>query len=167
MSKPSFRERLVFDGTEGAIMDEARRYMLMRPEALMGMFRRLDGPARKQALEALAASVIEMGGNSARAYRAHGGGDPGTLLATVARTAPDLGWGMWEFDRAGTALHLTVRNSPFAAGYKAAPHPVCHAISGMMTAVSRLVFERDDITVTEMACAACGAPACRFEATAG
>ena len=88
MKRP-FRERLEFDGADGQVLDESRRYMLMRPEALMGLFRRLDDETRQRALDALAASVIEMGGDSARAYKVHGGGDVGALLSTVANTAPD------------------------------------------------------------------------------
>lgn len=163
MTTAPFRDRLAFDGAEGEIRDETRRYMLMRPAALMGMFRRLDDETRMQALEALAASVIEMGGDSARAYRAHGGGDAEVLQATVERTAPELGWGVWQFTRAGSRLSLTVHNSPFAEGHGSAPHPVCHAVAGMATAVARLVLDDDDATAVETACVACGVPACRFE----
>ncbi len=162
--KPPFRERLDFDGGNGQVLDESRRYMLMRPEALMGMFRRLDGENRRNALEALAASVIEMGGDSARAYKAHGGGDVDALLSTVANTAPDLGWGVWSFANNSGDIELTVRNSPFAAGYGSAAQPVCHAIAGMATAVARMVLDSDDVVARETECVACGAPACRFEA---
>jgi len=162
--KPPFRERLDFDGVNGQVLDESRRYMLMRPEALMGMFRRLDDEARQKALEALAASVIEMGGDSARAYKAHGGGDADALLSTVANTAPDLGWGVWSFARGTGGIELTVRNSPFATGYGSASQPVCHAIAGMVTAVGRIVLDKGDVIAREIECAACGAPACRFEA---
>lgn len=163
MTKVPFRERIAFDNANGAIQDESRRYMLMRPEALMGIFQRLDEDSRINALDALMASVLEMGGSSARAYRAHGGGDPAELLTTVAATAPDLGWGVWEFNRSDVRLELKVKNSPFAAGYGASPHPVCHAISGMASAVARLALGRDHILARETACVACGAPACLFE----
>lgn len=167
MTKPPFRDRLVFEAATGEIQDEGRRYMLMRPEALMGVFRLLDEHGRARALKALTASVVEMGGKSARAYRDHGPGYPEALLATVAATAPDLGWGIWEFNLNPARLQLSVRNSPFAAGYGASAHPVCHAISGMATAVARLALEREDIIAVETACSACGASACTFEAHLG
>lgn len=163
MKRP-FRERLEFDGADGQVLDESRRYMLMRPEALMGLFRRLDDETRQKALDALAASVIEMGGDSARAYKAHGGGDVGALLSTVANTAPDLGWGVWSFAHGPSGIELTVRNSPFAAGYGPASQPVCHAIAGMATAVGRMVMDSDEVIAREIECSACGAAACRFEA---
>ena len=54
--KAPFRQRLDFDSANGQVLDESRRYMLMRPEALMGLFRRLDDTGRRNAFEALAAS---------------------------------------------------------------------------------------------------------------
>ncbi|QPC86370.1 hypothetical protein GA830_06180 [Mesorhizobium sp. NBSH29] len=164
MTKVPFRDRLVFENDTGEIQDEGRRYMLVRPEALMGIFRLLGDDLRAEALDALAASVVEMGGKSARAYRDDGPGDPESLLSTVAITAPDLGWGIWEFSLNPAKLHLNVRNSPFAMGYGASVHPVCHAISGMATAVARLALNREDLVAVETACSACGAPACTFEA---
>lgn len=158
-----FRDRIAFDPARGEIRDETRRYMMMRPEALMGLFRRLEGPGRDAAFAALAASIVEMGGDSARAYRAHGGGDPARLLDTVAATAPDLGWGLWRFDPTTDGLRLEVTNSPFAVGHGPSDRPVCSAIAGMMTAVSRLVIG-ETAFAEEVACASCGAPSCRFEA---
>lgn len=163
---PPFRERLVWDGQKGEILDETRRYMLLRPEALMGLFRRLPDDARGPALEALGASIFEQGSDSARAYQAHGG-QGAQLARIVAETAPQLGWGIWSFEVAPEerpeTLVLTVRNSPFAMGMGYSNVPVCHAIAGMVRAVATLVFERP-ATAVETQCAATGAPFCRFEA---
>lgn len=162
MSSPSFKDRLTLDETLGAFMDQSRRYMLIRPEALMGMFRLLPAPERSMALEALAQSVTEQGGDSARAYRAMGG-DGDALLATVATTAPQLGWGLWHFGRVPGGITLEVTNSPFAAGYGPSPGPVCHAITGMLIAVAGMVQDLP-VHASETQCAATGAPSCRFEA---
>jgi uncharacterized protein len=163
MSKPPFRERLVFDGAKGAVFDETRRYMMLRPEALMGLFNRLAPEARQQALEAFGASIIELGRDSATAYLAHGGGDRDALLSTVATTAPDLGWGRWHFTKTGEDLTLTVHNSPFAAGFGRSDRPVCHAITGMLTSVASM-HAGTAKQARETTCAACGAPACVFVA---
>lgn len=158
----TFLARLRHDPATGAHYDETRRYMMIRPEALMGAFRRLPPDTRAAALEALGASILEMGSDSARAYAAMGGG--GLALAeTVARTAPELGWGVWAMQATPDRLDLTVTNSPFAAGFGPSDSPVCHAIAGMMQAVGGLVLGRP-AAARETACAACGAPACRFEA---
>ena len=159
----SFRERLFFDETEGAILDEDRRYILMRADALMGVFRRLSPAARAEAFSALEASIFEQGSKSARAYRALGQGDGAQLAHAVAATAPQLGWGVWTFDGQPDRLRLTVANSPFATAYGASQTPVCHSIVGMVRGVAGLVFERPAVA-REVACVAMGAPQCLFEA---
>jgi predicted hydrocarbon binding protein len=162
MSTASFRERLAFDDGNGALMDQTRRYMLIRPEALMGVFRRLPEPARRQALQAFAESIVEQGSDSARAYAAMEGGGP-ALARTVAATAPQLGWGIWTFNIGPDAIWLTVRNSPFAAGFGPSDTPVCHPILGMVEAVSTMILGRIS-QVRETDCAACGSACCHFEA---
>lgn len=163
MSAAAFRDRLAWDAATGEILDQTRRYMLIRPEALMGVFSRLPPQARRDALAALEASIFEQGSDSARAYRAMGGEGP-ALAHVVAATAPQLGWGTWRFDLSPQVIRLEVVNSPFAAGFGPAHAPVCHAIVGMLRAVASLVFERP-AQAHELACAATGAPTCRFEAT--
>jgi hypothetical protein len=159
---PSFRERLSFDADAGALMDQTRRYMLIRPEALMGVFRGLPEPVRTQALETFAASIVEHGSDSARAYVAMEGGGA-ALARTVAATAPQLGWGLWTIDVEPEIIRLSVRNSPFAVGFGPSATPVCHPIAGMLRAVATMIFGRA-AAVREIACAACGHETCRFEA---
>ena len=164
MSAPlPFRERLAFDEERGEIRDQSRRYLLIRPDALMGVFRRLPEPSRTEALQALADAIFEQGSDSARAYRVHHGADGEALAHLVADTAPQLGWGRWRFAFEDGRVELTVANSPFAAGFGRAEKPICHPIVGMLRAVSTVVFEREG-EARETECAACGAGECRFEA---
>jgi hypothetical protein len=113
---PTFRERISFDAAQGALMDQSRRYLLIRPEALMGIFRPLPEPERRQALEAFEESVVEQGSDRARAYAAMSG-DGEALARTVAETAPQLGWGVWDIHVEADLIRLAVRSSPFAAGF--------------------------------------------------
>ncbi len=158
----TFLKRLTVDATSGAWFDQTRRYMLIRPEALMGIFKRLPPPEQCIALAALEASIFEQGSDSARAYRAMGGeGD--ALMAVVAASAPELGWGTWAFAKDNRALRLTVRNSPFAAGFGPSAVPVCAAITGMLRAVSTLVLDAQT-QARELQCASMGGEDCIFEA---
>lgn len=139
------------------------RYLTLRADSLMGLFRRLDAPARRTALRALAESVAEHGGDSAARYRARDG-DAADGLSTIASQAAQLGWGDWHLSRVGDdELQLEVRNSPFAQGYGAADEPVCAAIAGMLQAVARLALGAA-VAASEHECAATGAAACRFRA---
>jgi len=146
-----FRERLRHEDAEGAIYDGDFRYMMIRTDALMGLFARLPVIERQAALEALGASVRERGKQSAQSYVA---GDRAALLATIEATAPELGWGVWQFAQEGDRLTLTVANSPFAAAAGFAG-PVCHAIVGMAASVGEIVLGVP-CRATETACAAGG-----------
>jgi predicted hydrocarbon binding protein len=162
------RDRLEFDSAEGAVRDGPRRYLLMRPDVLMGVFGRLEAPARAAALEAFAASAREQGGDSLRAYAASLGDDPRALLDATAAAAADLGWGRWSFRLDGERLHLEVANSPFAHGFVAAsaaapPAPVCAPIRGLLEAAAALAFG-GEAAAEETACAALGHRCCEFVA---
>ena len=157
---PTFRERLVWD--RGEIRDGDIRYLMIRPDGLMGMFARLTPQAREEALEAVCASITEHGAKSAGAYRAMGADDTPALLDVIVRTAPQLGWGEWSFTESGARrLELRVDNSPFADGFGSGDRPVCAPIRGMLTALAGMIFARS-VRVAETDCAACGAPSCLF-----
>ncbi|HEX2542220.1 MAG TPA: hypothetical protein VHM00_14185 [Caldimonas sp.] len=182
------RDRLVFDAEGGTVRDGARRYVLMRPDVLMGAFARLEPKARSMALDAFAASAEEHGGDSLAAYFASVGGDASALLDATAAAAADLGWGRWSFRRDGDGLRLTVTGSPFAHGFVAAAadgpaEPVCTPIRGLLAAAARLVLASraspgtagapaapaalgaaaaDRVDTEELACSACGHPCCEF-----
>lgn len=142
----------------------APRYLRLRADTLMGMFRHLPAPARTQALAALARSTAEAGGDSARRYAKAGASDAVALLAKIEKTATELGWGEWKFGkRNASRLALDVRDSPFAAGYGAADTAVCAPITGMLRAVAGMVLGAP-CEAREIACRARGARRCRFEA---
>ena len=144
----------VHDPELGEYRDGAIRYMMIRPDALMGMIAEMPEAMRPHAMEAFARAITRAGGHSARSYRAD------DLLRTIEETAPRLGWGIWTLRATDDGLALDVANSPFAAGAGASPHPVCAPIRGMLIAVGEMTV--GDVIVTETACAAMGAQCCRF-----
>ncbi len=166
---PALHERLFFDTARGAVLDDDRRYVLLRADVLMGIFARLDGAARDVALAAFGRSVAENGAGSVRAYRA-GAGGAAALLATIEDAAASLGWGRWRLDLgraddiAAPVLGLTVENSPFAAAAPPGTQHACHAIAGMLEALAGALWSCD-AEARETHCAASGAVgACRFVA---
>jgi len=163
MSKPRLLDRLFHDIAAGEIRDGDIRYVMLRTDALMGLFQRLPEPARQQALAALGDSIHENGGRSAAAYRA-GGAAGAALLDVIVETAPQLGWGSWTFtDRGPERLVLEVRNSPFVHGHGPSASPVCSPVAGMLRAVGGMVLD-GPVDVDESACAAQGGAVCRFVA---
>lgn len=167
MAEPGpLRERLAFDLERGEVRDGEVRYLLIRPDALMGIFRALEEPVRGEALAAFARSIREHGARSARKYQAMGADDGAKLLAAIEATAPQLGWGRWRFLEQGPeSVRLEVTNSPFAAGFGASEAPVCAAVAGMLEAVARLAFG-GRWHAAEEHCTAQGRERCRFIARA-
>jgi uncharacterized protein len=168
------RERLQYDSTHGALSDGPRRYLLMRPDSLMGALRALEPEVRETVFEALAQSVLRFGGDSLRAYAADAPGDAQALINTTVEAAADLGWGQWTVRRRGDALQVLVQHSPFAAGWLAADtrrqpraHQedgspvVCAPIRGLLAALAG-ALGWPTVRVQEMSCAAQGHADCRF-----
>lgn len=161
MSTSDLRGRLQW--REGAVLDGDVRYLLLRGDSLMGMFRRLPPAARRDALEAFADSVREAGGRSLDRYLATRPAESVDLPALLERNAATLGWGRWRLRRGPETLLLTVVNGPFAAAYGASDEPVCAPLRGMLAAIAERVLG-GGIVVEELACAACAAPACELRA---
>ena len=173
---PRLRERLHYDATRGALHDGPRRYMLLRPDNLMGALRTLDPATRETMFEALAQSTLRFGGDSLRAYAAEAPGDAQALIDATVGAAADLGWGLWTVRKRGEALQVLVQHSPFAAGWLASdtrkePRPdplrdpdspvVCAPIRGLLAALAG-ALGWSGVSVQEMSCAAQGHADCRF-----
>jgi predicted hydrocarbon binding protein len=166
MSPAPLRDRLQWDGVRGRVHDGPRRYLMMRPDVLMGAAVALDAAARAALFEALADSTRRHGGHSLRVYAEQAAGDPAALLGATAGAAADLGWGRWTLQRDGDGLSLEVHDSPFAAGWREAgggdaAGPVCAPIRGMLAALAELLLGAR-ARVAECRCAAVQPGPCRF-----
>ncbi len=159
----TFRDRLAYDADAGTYHDGAMRYIFLKPEALMGVVLQMPEDQRPAVLEAMARSIFLNGGKSAKSYEAAGATAAADLLAVICSTAGQLGWGKWSATLDDTALRLSVEGSPFAAAYGPSDTPVCAPITGMLRAVSGMVFGVPT-QVEELTCAAMSAPLCTFEA---
>lgn len=162
---PPFRERLDWNAVPGQVRDGAVRYMLIRPDALMGAIMRLSPDAREEMLLAFHASVLDFGGRSAGNYNKTANHP---LIEVVAATAPDLGWGTWTVAQGAANVRVAVTDSPFAAPLvdEAPAVPVvsaCTPITGMMSAVGT-IMAGSPVTAIETHCAARhGGAVCHFE----
>ncbi len=172
----ALRERLSWPAEGGRIQDGARRYLMMRPDVLMGALLRADPAVRSAMLEAFAASVAEHGADSLRAYAQSVGHDASALMRSTCEAAADLGWGRWQMSYSAGILTLDVEDSPFVAGWAqacaslpsragvATPQQVCAPILGMFTALVRQLGAEPS-QVHECRCAVSQpGRGCRFEA---
>ena len=169
----ALRDRLAWDEGRGALHDGPRRYLMMRPDVLMGAVAAMDAPAREAWLQAWGDSTARHGGASLKAYAEAVAFDASALMAATVQAAADLGWGAWRLVHVGDELHLTVTGSPFVDGWRAASSdpahaPVCAPIRGMLQALATHVLPAGPVAVLEMDCAATqaqpGPAPCRFVA---
>lgn len=162
----ALRDRLHWDDA-GTLHDGPRRYLLMRPDVLMGATAALDGPVRAAFLAALAEAARRHGGDSLRAYAASCQGDTAALMRATVSAAADLGWGRWVLEAAPRRLSLCVHDSPFAAGWREAggsiAGPVCAPVEGMLQALAGQLLGAG-ARAREVDCGATRGGPCRFEA---
>jgi predicted hydrocarbon binding protein len=164
----ALHERLRFDTANGQVLDDTRRYVLLRADVLMGLFDELPHEIRSEALRAFGRSVARHGADSVRAYAAAIGVE--ALPRAMQESAAWLGWGRWRIeaheagDASQPALRLTVENSPFAAAASIASGPVCHAIAGMLEATAAALWRQPAVAHETRCRAEHGDGACHFMA---
>jgi hypothetical protein len=147
----------------GEISRGGIRYLLMRPDVLMGVARELPPEVPPDVfLKALEKSAFVNGKHSFERYRDEGRFEGSDALESTCNIAASLGWGEWAVQEQpdGTRL-VVVRNSPFAAGFGASTLTVCAPIVGILEALM-LVFHGPAGQVEETACCSQGADVCRF-----
>lgn len=144
------------DPSTGEITDGHIRYLTMRADVLMGGAHEMPAGRAVEYLRALELSAFRHARDSFEEYRKSGRFQGENFLVGATAVAATLGWGVWAVTDLGSGNHrVTVRNSPFALGYGASPHPVCGPICGVLKAMVLVGYERS-VQVTEAACAAQG-----------
>ncbi|HUI63172.1 MAG TPA: V4R domain-containing protein [Steroidobacteraceae bacterium] len=151
------------DTQAGVIHEGPVRYLMMRPDVLMGIARELPAEHVGTFFTAFEKSAFRHSRRSFELYQAAGRFGTDDFLARTAEVAATLGWGSWSVTNlGGGAREIRVDGSPFAAGFGSASHPVCAAISGVLRAIA-LTGYGADAEVKEVACAAhVGGRECRF-----
>ncbi len=171
MSSNRLYDRISRDPALGELRDGPTRLFLMRADAFMDAFRRLDDDARYTMFAAFAESIAEHSGQSVKHYRHELGPAAREIFLNAAvNLAADMGWGGWRFGpHTPGEMTLDVTSSPFAEGHDHAENgasdcPVCAPILGLTEALGGIIFSVDP-DVEEIECAAVtGGDTCRFVA---
>ena len=148
------------DGRGGLTLGGAR-YLLIRPETLVGLQK-----AMEQALGERAAACIAAGGRAGGARAAASlDGSAEERVQRLLRIGGEIGWGEFALERlTATELAVSVRHSPFAEAYGRSAAAVCHLTRGVLESLATATFGRP-ATAVETSCVATGAPVCRFVAS--
>jgi predicted hydrocarbon binding protein len=154
----ALRVPLADDGA-GALTIDGARYLLIRPETLAALQKAAESALGARAAECLVAGGRAGGGRASAALTGVGE----ERVRRLMETGGAIGWGAFTLERlTDDALTVSVRRSPFAEAYGPSTTPVCHLLRGVLEALAAAALTGTP-AVVETACAAMGAPACRFE----
>ena len=147
--------------SRGGLTLGGARYLLIRPETLVGLQKAVEG-----ALGEGAAACIAAGGRAGGARAAASlDGSVEERVRRLLRIGGEIGWGEFALERlTATELSVSVRHSPVAESYGPAAAPVCHLTRGVLESLATATFGRP-ATAVETACVATGASVCRFVAS--
>lgn len=145
---------------DGALYQSDIRYVLMRPDVVMGTIKHVASPA--DLIEAMRNSAFEHAINSFNSYRETGAVENSDPVEHCCIMAGQLGWGRWEIvDKLSDGYVIDATNSPFAIPLKGVDLVMCGWITGILQAITT-AHGYPNAHVDETACAAQGNESCRF-----
>jgi predicted hydrocarbon binding protein len=176
MTKNSILDELEYDPASGALCYKDVRYLLIRPETIVGFQKAIEKQSQTAAMDALFQGGYQGGYLSAKKYKDQGGylsakkykeiqnlSDKETINFMMAMGA-EIGWGNFRLDQYNCdkkKLQISVENSPFAAAYSDSTEGVCHLTRGVLCGLATILFSKS-CTASEVECAAKGDHHCVF-----
>ncbi len=145
---------LSHDRERGRLWVGAGAYVLIRPETLAPLAGSAD-PRVQALLEEGGFRGGRLAGRAGLAQGLEGRAGVEWVLGFGAL----IGWGRFRVEWEGPVVVL--EHSPFAEACAPAGQPVCHLVRGVLRGIWTEIMGLD-VPWLEPACAACGAPACRF-----
>lgn len=145
----------------GRITLNGVRFLLVRPETLVGFQKAIEKEAPELAARALQAGGADGGGRSARRLRDDKGLRGREIVEAMCRMGTEIGWGTFRVEAfAEGSFSVVVESSPYAEAYGKAAEPVCHFLAGVMRGVGEALW--GSAAAVETGCLARGANSCRF-----
>jgi predicted hydrocarbon binding protein len=157
MNQNSIIEQLVYDPAAGALKYKDVRYLLIRPETIVGFQKTIEKHSRKGAQEALFQGGYQGGHLSAKKYKEMQNLSDSETINFMMTMGAEIGWGNFqliEYDFEIRKLQIRVKNSAFAEA-------VCHLIRGVLSGLATVLFARNCIG-SEIECLAKGDKHCVF-----
>ncbi len=164
MNQNSIIDQLMYDPASGALIYRDVRYLLIRPETIVGFQKTIEKHSRKGAREALFQGGYRGGYLSAKKYKEMQNLSDNETINFMMTMGAEIGWGSFqliEYDFENRKLQIRVENSAFAEAYGDATEGVCHLISGVLSGLATVLFARNCIAF-EIECLAKGDKHCVF-----
>jgi len=166
MNQNTILDQLIYHPDSGALTYENIRYLLIRPETIVGFQKTVEKHSRKGAQEALFQGGYRGGYLSAKNYKELQNLSDSETIRFMMTMGAEIGWGNFqvvEYDFESRKLQIKVENSAFAEAYGDSTEGVCHLISGVLSGLATVLFGRD-CAASETECLARGDTHCVFHA---
>jgi predicted hydrocarbon binding protein len=169
MNQNSIIGQLKFDPEVGALTYRDVRYLLIRPETIVGFQKTIEKHSRKGAREALFEGGYQGGYLSAKKYKEVQNLSDSETLTFMMTMGTEIGWGnfkLMEYDLEKRKMQIRVINSAFAQVYGESSEGVCHLIRGVLSGLATVLFSSSS-TASEIQCLARGDEYCEFHVAPG
>lgn len=164
MSHNSILDELTYDATKGELNYKGVRYLLIRPETLVGMQKGIEDACGEGGNEKIFRGGFEGGYLSAKKFKEIHKFSNREILDFMINMGNEIGWGSFKlelFDPPAKKIRIAVENSPFAENYSKSSMGVCHLIRGVVSGMASVIFGQECIA-SEVSCRAKGDDKCLF-----
>jgi len=154
-----------FNEEKGELNYQGVRYLLIRPETIIGLQKEVEGKLGSDFGEFIFNGGRIGGALSVQIYSQKFNLSPAELVRFMAQMGSELGWGYLEverFDREKKAMVIIAHNSAFAQAHDRRREGVCHLIRGVFAGVAEFLYGVP-VEARETFCKAKGDKYCRFE----
>ncbi len=164
MNANSIIDQLVYDSASGALTYRDVRYVVIRPETIIGFQKTIEKHSREGARDALFQGGYQGGYLSAKKFKETQNLSDTETIDFMMTMGAQIGWGHFDlidYDFKNRKLQIRVLNSAFAEAYGDATEGVCHLINGVLSGLAAVLFGRNCMG-SETECLAKGDPHCVF-----
>ena len=164
MNVNSIINQLVYDSASGALTYRDVRYVVIRPETIIGFQKTIEKHSREGARDALFQGGYQGGYLSAKKFKETQNLSDTETIDFMMTMGAQIGWGHFDlidYDFKNRKLQIRVLNSAFAEAYGDATEGVCHLINGVLSGLAAVLFGRNCMG-SETECLAKGDPHCVF-----
>ena len=164
MNHNSIIDQLVYDASSGALTYRDVRYVVIRPETIVGFQKTIEKHSLNSAREALFQGGYQGGYLSAAKFKEQQNLSDTETIKFMMTMGAEIGWGhfkLLEYDLENRKLQVRVENSAFAQAYGDASEGVCHLINGVLSGLAAVLFG-ENCKGSEIECLAKGDRHCVF-----
>lgn len=164
MSENPILDEMVYDRSSGALLFNGVRYLMIRPETIVGFQKAMNESFGKESDKHIFEGGFTGGYLSANKYKERYNFSDLEIVEFMMKMGTQIGWGHFSlelYDPKLKILNVSVAHSPFAESYGSASHGVCHLIRGVLAGMASVLFGKE-CTSNEIECRAKGSQICRF-----